>query len=308
MYGTDCAFIGLCGARASPTWPGPTPYRRIVVPHFWETHSTHKTWKIGSGLVFALLAVAAQAAPVLPSVTDAGWTTDRYAPASWTNVGAYQGRSNVLGIGINDSTNAANRPAGQQGAFYNTQGRQIAVGGAVGDSIAADLFLDVNWANPQAGFVRSDLWGRSGTLPAEADATYAIIGFTNFGTAGSRLRVWDANSAGGWVNLAFDVSGLFGSWVSFEIESLASGYNYFVNGTLVYTDTSIASPSGAFTNGYLQAFNFNETSVGVTGNPAYVVHWSDPQRNGVPLPGTLALTGLALGLLVGFGKRRTTKI
>jgi len=254
------------------------------------------------GLAATLLALAAHAAPVLPNVTGPGWTTDRYEPASWTNVGTYQGRSDVLGIGINSTTDAVNRPGGQQSSFYNTQGRQIGVTGGTGDSIAADLFLERNWASSTAGAVRSDLWGRAGLIGNEVGATYPIVGFTNFGTAGARLRVWDADI--GWVNLTTNLTGLFGTWVAFEIEALASGYEFYVNGALVYTDNVIGSAGGGFTNGFLQAFNYNEASVGVTGNPAYTAHWSNPVTNAVPLPGTLALTGLALSLLAVVGRRR----
>ena len=267
------------------------------------SNNNNKGLRALGALIAVTAAFAAHAAPVLPSVTGAGWTTDRYEPASWTNVGTYQGRNDVLGIGINDTTNAANRPAVQQGAFYNTQGRQIGVTGGTGDSIAADLFLNEGWANSQSGFVRSDLWGRAGLVGSEVGVTYPIIGFTNFGTAGARLRVFDAD-VGGWVNLATDVSALFGTWVAFEIEALASGYEFYVNGALVYTDNLIGSAGGGFTNGFLQAFNYNEASVGVTGNPAYTAHWSNPLRNDVPLPGTLALAGLALSLLAVSGRRR----
>jgi hypothetical protein len=253
------------------------------------------------GLAVALLALAAQAGPVLPSVTGPGWITDRYEPASWTNVGAYQGRNDVLGIGINNSTNAANRPPGLQGTFYNTQGRKIAVTGAVGDSVAADLFLEQSWSSSASGFVRTDLWARSGLIGNETGATYPIIGFTNYGGS-PRLRVWDADF--GWVDLTINLSSLFGTWVSFEIESLAAGYNFYVNGTLVYTDNSIQHTTGAFTNAFLQAYNFNDPALQVSGNPAYTVHWSNPLRNDVPLPGTLALAGLGLSLMAVAGRRR----
>ena len=67
---------------------------------------------------------AAVAAPVMPSFDNApaGWSVDRYAPASFADVGVFQGRDNVLGIGIDSSTNSANRPGGQSATFYNTQG------------------------------------------------------------------------------------------------------------------------------------------------------------------------------------------
>lgn len=252
------------------------------------------------GVTATLLSVVAHAAPVLPSVTAAGWITDRYEAASWTNVGAFQGRTNVLGIGIDSSTNQANRPSAFEAQFYNTQGRQIGVSGGIGDSIAADLFLDANWANSASGFVRTDLWGRS--VGAEATANYPIIGFTNFGS-GPRLRVFDGQVVGGWVDLTTDVTGLFGTWVAFEIEATTNGYDFFVNGAMVYSDNTLTA-GGGFSRGFLQARNFNSTHDGVTGNPAYTNHWSDPVRNAVSAPGTLALAGLALALLASARQRR----
>ena len=256
--------------------------------------------KLVGGLTATLLAVTTHAT-ILPSVTGPGWTTDRYEPASWSNVGPYQGRDDVLGIGINDTTNSVNRPGGQQGVFYNTQGRQIGVTGGTGDSIAADLFLDASWANSQRGFVRTDLWGRSAGA-TEDGVSYPIIGFTNFDTPGARLRVFDSQV--GWINLGIDLTSLYGTWVALEIEAVATGYEFFVNGTLVSTDNTLGSAGGGFTRGFLQAYNFNESSVGVSQNPAYIAHWSDPVSNAVPVPGTLALTGLALTLLAATGRRR----
>lgn len=259
--------------------------------------------KIFGSLTFAMFALTAHSAPILASVTDAAWTTDRYAPASWSNVGTYQGRSNVLGIGINSSTDAVNRPGGQQGAFYNTQGRQIAATGGTGDSIAADLFLDSSWANSQSGFVRTDLWGRS-VGATENGVSYPIIGFTNStnnGEPGARLRVFDSQV--GWSDLSINLAALYGTWVSLEIEALATGYEFFVNGTSVFTDSTLASAGGGFSRGFLQAYNFNESSFGLTANAAYTAHWSDPVGNVVPEPGSLALAGLALSLLAASRRR-----
>jgi len=253
------------------------------------------------GLAAALFTLAVHAAPVLPSLTGAGWTQDRYDPASWSNVGTYQGRNNVLGIGIDSTTNATARPIGQQGTFYNTQGRQIGIMGVAGDSIAADLFLDSSWLASTAGFVRTDLWGRS-NAPTETGVTYPIIGFTNFGGA-ARLRVFDSDT-GGWVNLATDLSGLFGTWVSLEIEALANGYEYSVNGSVVYTDITLGSAGNGFNTGFLQAYNFNDPLLQISNNAAYTARWSDSVRNQVPVPGTLALAGLALTMLGAASRRR----
>ncbi len=69
-------------------------------------------------LGLAAVAVSAQAAAVMPNFAEVptGWTTDRYDPASFANGGTYQGRNNVLGIGITAAGDAANR-GGQSGSF-----------------------------------------------------------------------------------------------------------------------------------------------------------------------------------------------
>ena len=61
---------------------------------------------------FSLL--TANAAVIMPDFggVPAGWTTDRYEPASFTNVGTYQGRSDVLGIGITSAGNSG-QPTGR---------------------------------------------------------------------------------------------------------------------------------------------------------------------------------------------------
>ena len=88
-----------------------------------------------------LVCAAAQAAPIMPdfSTVPAGWTTDRYAPNSFANVGTYQGRNDVLGIGISSADSLPNRPAGFQSSFYNTQGKAHAAAGGAGSVLSADL-------------------------------------------------------------------------------------------------------------------------------------------------------------------------
>jgi len=141
---------------------------------------------------FIVLAWPAKAALVLPDLHDPGWATDRYEPASWSNIGTFQGRDNVLAIGVDSTTDSSNRPVGQQGSFYNTQGQQTPVTGVVGDSLKAALWLDPTWQSSTAGYVRTDLWGRAGG--SEAETTYPISGFTNFGV--TTLRAWDADAGG----------------------------------------------------------------------------------------------------------------
>ncbi len=224
-----------------------------------------------------------------------GWTTDRYEPTSFSNVGTFQGRNDVLGIGITSAGNLANRPGAYQSSFYNTQGRQHAISGGAGSSISADLYIEESWRDGLDGNVRSDMWGVMTDGAAVSD--YPIIGFTNYG-GNARYRVWDD---AGWHDLAMAVT--FGGWTSFEILFTGVSYDFSINGVQVHTDTAIDGSTG-FSAVIMQAYNFADPAISGAENVDYTAHWSNTQN--VPEPGTIALLGLALAG-VGVMRRRHAK-
>ena len=249
-------------------------------------------------IALSLASAAASAASVMPdfSTIPTGWATDRYAPASFSDVGTYQGRSDVLGIGISSPQSFTNRPAAYQGTFYNTQGMQHAITGGAGSFLTADLFIDAGWRNAANGNVRTDMWGVMTDGLAVSD--YPIIGFTNY-DGGARFRVWDD---AGWHDLATTVN--FGAWTSLEILFSGTSYDYFINGASVYTDTATDGSTG-FSAVIMQAYNFggDPTILNAVASD-YTAYWSNSETGHVPEPGTAALFGLALLGVVGSRRRK----
>lgn len=245
------------------------------------------------GLALAA-ALPAQAALVMPSFDGAptGWVTDRYDPNTFADVGTYQGRSDVLGIGISAADGFDQRPGPYQSTFYNTQGRQHAISGGAGDVLSTSLYIPAAWRDGSDGNVRTDMWGVMSDGSGVSD--YTIIGFTNYGGA-ARLRVWDDTA---WVDLA--VAFMFDSWTDLSIDFTGSAYEYRVNGALAYTDSTINGTTG-YTATIMQAYNFCGSDLNVPNATCadYTAHWANTQETTVPEPGTMALVGLSLLCLLG---------
>lgn len=254
-------------------------------------------------LALALNAFAASAAMVMPDFGDVptDWTTDRYEPNSFSNVGTYQGRSDVLGIGISDAQGAANRPGGQQGTFYNTQGRKSLISGGAGSVLAADVFIPEAWGDESKGSVRTDMWGtmQNGTGGV---SSYPIFGFANTG-ATPRLQVYDGDGTG-WITIGTSIA--YDAWTSLSLEFTGSSFVYRVNGVVVHTDNTVNGTTG-FKEVIMQAYNFNDASLtGVTPSN-YTAYWANTAV--VPEPSTIvagALAGIPL-LLAGFRSWRSRR-
>lgn len=256
---------------------------------------------LGWALALLTWVLPAQAAPVMPNFdgAPAGWVVDRYDPDSFSDIGTYQGRNDVLGIGISSTDGLSSRPAAYQSSFYNTQGRQHAISGGAGDTLSAALYIPDDWANSQLGHVRTDMWGVMSSGPS-GSLDYPIFGFTNYGGA-PRLRIWDDETASGWVDLGVSIH--YDDWTDLAITFTGSSYEYRVNGALVYTDPTVNSSTG-FVAAIMQAYNFcGDMSIAGAVCKDYTAHWSNSQDGSqVPTPASLPLVMLAL--MAGASVRR----
>jgi len=239
---------------------------------------------------------------VMPDFATAptGWTTDRYDPTSFSNVGTYQGRDNVLGIGITSAGDLANRPAGYQSTFYNTQGLQHALSGGAGSVLSADLYIPSSWGNGADGNVRTDMWGiMNDGAPIPSVTDYPIIGFSNYGGA-ARFRYWDKTA---WVDLGTAVN--YDSWNSLSFTYTGSSYVYSINGSEVATATPETGTLG-FQAVIMQAYNFADPDISGAVPVDYTANWSNTP---VPEPSTYfagALLALVCGVQ-GFRSLRSRK-
>ncbi|OJU65700.1 MAG: hypothetical protein BGO01_01965 [Armatimonadetes bacterium 55-13] len=230
---------------------------------------------------------------------DPAWTTDRYEPAGFTSAN-FDG-DNRLKIDISAAESAMNRPSGQQGAFYNTQGRQRASAVGTQWEVAGDVYISTDMLSGE-NLRRTDLWTRDNN-PDENSAAYAIFGVIRndasdaFNPSASgittRYRIWDADTANGWVDLGAAVTG---GWHHLSILSTGTAFEYRLDGGLVYTDSTYsASGFEDLRTTFVQAYNFGDSQFTAQN---YSVYWDNISAQPVPEPATMAALGFgALALL-----------
>lgn len=228
------------------------------------------------------------------------WSPDRLVPDSFKNIGTFEGRSNVLRIGLdgaqgtyswstkdgNPGTGSGDHPTPTGGGtgFFALQGRTYYYGSALSGAwtVSADLWIPSTWSDTANGLRRAELW----VLSSNAGGTTAglpAIGFTNEGSSAKGRFRW---ATGNWNETWFNVPSTtapvkYGAWNTFNIEFVPASdlFRYYVNGIQVASFTSIVPVPGfcgtcggtstGFNSITMQTYNYTAN------NGGYNVHWSN---------------------------------
>lgn len=265
-------------------------------------------------LAIAMTAVSNPAQAQTNKTPDFGtsfgsWTTDRYDPQVWSLTNGFQGRNNVIDIGVNTTGSLPNRAAPYQNSFYNTQGKTIGIDGIgiapSGDQyLSMDLWVDQNWStSATGGLVSTSMWSRVNQVNAndESTAWYPILGFTNIGGAGA-FRYWDSNL--GWQTLGAAVN--YGAWNTLQILYSGNSFTAYVNGTSYYNEVAGAG-TVRLTNAFLENYNFDPSFLNNANGGVYDARWSNTPgapSDVVPEPATMTLLATGLAGMAAAQKRK----
>ncbi len=262
----------------------------------------------------------------------ADWVVDRRASASFGNIGTFQGRDNVILLGI--------APPAADSSRLNWQGYKQNMTVPAGNSfLRGDMWIADGWqTGTEDDFVNTGMWGSA--MPehlvakgnyVNAAAVFPIVHFINQGGAG-RLRVWDTSTSG-WVNLPETADLItYDGWNTIDLRLLPDErkIEYLLNREVFYTwdmpepqDSDLGLPEQFFAM-YLNARNNGVTSfdtywsrlmsglligggedIGTTPGDVVVDPGEGASRNvvvgdGVTIGGSIAADGGARGVEIEF--------
>jgi hypothetical protein len=221
----------------------------------------------------------------------AGWTTDRYAPATFQSGVTYGGRTGTLVEATAVSDGANNRPAAYSGSFYNTQGKALDLA-AGATEMSIDLYIDPLYANSVDGDRLASFWGVA-TDGDSAISAYPIVALFNVG-GNLAFRGWDSNVPGGYFDLVTPSGALSTGWTTLGISLVGSNVNYSLNNQ--FAGSVDSGGSLGLKSVILQTYN---TTNGVVDT----AHWDNLTAN-VPEPATWAMMIMGFGLVGASARRR----
>lgn len=229
------------------------------------------------------------------------WTQDRYEPFGFVS-DSFDGGTSAL-LTISDVDSQTNRPVAFSSAFYNTQG-MTRPAQSTGSSwtVSMDLYVDTTMISG-SNLRRIGMWVFTGNDYPIWDIirNNAADPFNPNAVLASRWRVYDpeVGTPDGWVELAESING---GWNNLEITGDSTGFTYFLNDSLVYTDTTATNPGQINLGGsvIVNAYNFN--TAGTTTYHVDNVNAPVPISS-VPEPSPAFLFGIA-GLVLALRRRR----
>ncbi|WP_235905074.1 PEP-CTERM sorting domain-containing protein, partial [Tautonia marina] len=200
-------------------------------------------------------------------------------------------RNGVLAQSISESDSASKRPSGYSSTFYDTQGRKYDLqAGTV--TLAIDLFVPSSSTGRLAG-----LWATAFDSN-NVVSKYPIIEFAKTTSASNgTFRIWKDTAweeVGGFTNE--------NQWYRIGFSLVGNSLQYYVNNSLVFTDTSVNGSLG-FGNVILQGHNAGSN---------YTIYWDNLSASAVAVPEPSTLVGGTMAAMLGLGlvwrRRRASAI
>jgi hypothetical protein len=236
------------------------------------------------------------------------WVTSRTEPHAF--VSSFFDGDNRLKVEVNVAEGFQNRPNEQggrqeQSTFYNTQGRERHVSQAPPWRVSGELYVDSDMVSGANLLRRTDLWCRTGVEGTEAGSCYAIIGIRRYDPDNmqnpdafnitSSWRIWDDDI--GWIDVSAPVTT---GWHTLDILGDGTSFDFRIDGTSVYVDSTINPSLPDLTSSYVLVYNFGDETHPSTQN--YTVYWDNVEVT--PEPATMTLLVLGGGALALIRARR----
>jgi hypothetical protein len=200
------------------------------------------------------------------------WYPDRYPPHAFEQY-TFNG-SNVLRESISVVDDLVNRmPPSSRNNFHNWQGRKFDLAKANGDSTAlvADLYIPSSW---QSSHRIAMLWSTCFSNTDSVNGSFFnIFGFRNSTGNNPGFYVFN-NYVGGYDSMNYPIT--YDTWYTLKVNLTASTFQYFINETLVRTDSDV-NGTNYFGNIMLQAYNFGDSTLAANMQAfeSYDVYWDN---------------------------------